>query len=153
MELDAAVAGAARAISALARDRNRVRDSLLAVAGTRIVLQSVQPLNWCGFDPQNLLTTVGEQLLHMRFLQLCAGRDRAAEFARPVVEERITGTWHVVATDSVRLSASGQRVALPQAGEAVVMEEVEIVADGVSLRARRALLIGGRDGTLQVVLL
>lgn len=136
---------AARTISALGRTRNHLRDSLLQLPGTRIVLHSVQSLDWCGFDPQNLLTTPPGQLLHMRMLALCGSGERIAQFARPVVEDTFTGTWHTVVSGPIRLTSSGKELAMPAAGDASVVDNLELTAPGVTLRAKRAVLIVGRD--------
>lgn len=76
--------------------RNRVAqaDSLLARDGITVVLQS-HGLNWCGFDPQNLLHAEPGLILHTRWVRAC-GSGSDLQFFTPVVDNRTTQEMRAV---------------------------------------------------------
>ncbi|HEX2093401.1 MAG TPA: hypothetical protein VHG28_13430 [Longimicrobiaceae bacterium] len=138
---------AAGAVSAVRARRGAQRDSLLSRPGTRVVLDPSGTregrFQWCGFDPQNVLPTGSGQLLHTRFLRVCGGEGITAELDQPVVEEQTAGSLHAVVGegDSLRITAAGRPVPLPDGG-GVEVAELEIRSPTLRVRAPRAVLIG-----------
>ncbi|HSJ65316.1 MAG TPA: hypothetical protein VK922_15600 [Gemmatimonadaceae bacterium] len=136
---------AVRAVEALRARRVAVRDSLLAGSGTTLVLDLSSGAEWCFFDPQNVLTTGGSQLLHMRVLRLCLDDRLTAQFDQPVIEDRWVRIATTLARSALEVTADGRPIAVPAPGVAHVAERVRVRGDGVDVAAARAVLIGGRD--------
>jgi hypothetical protein len=156
-EVQAALADAARAVSTLRRRRIEQRDSILAGGGLELVLDPTgsgqRRFDWCGFDPQNLLTTGTGQTLHMRMLVLCSAGDNIATLEQAVVEDDLTGTIRTV-LDAATLSITvGERtVAMPAAGEVLHGADVTVTADRLRIALPRAVLVGG-DRRLLIIAL
>lgn len=85
---------AASSLEQLRRDRAAQADSLLAREGITVVLQS-RGLNWCGFDPQNLLHASPTLILHTRWIRAC-GSGTDLQFFTPVVDNRATQEMRAV---------------------------------------------------------
>ncbi|HMG19081.1 MAG TPA: hypothetical protein VK573_10175 [Gemmatimonadales bacterium] len=114
-------------------------DSVLAAPGVQLVVTiEGRSIGLCGIDPQNLLQVEPGVLLHMRWLQACAGDSFQATFNTPVVQDRTAQTLRAVvgADSTVQVSAGGQG-------------DVLIESPLVSLRAAKADV--SRDGRVLTV--
>lgn len=140
-----AMAVAVKRIAVLGVQRTRLEDSIVQARGTYLVLQSMEPLDWCGFDPQNVLTTVQNHRIHMRMISLCHGGNQIARFTQPVIEDPFARSWHTVVEGSIRVLSSGSEVALPEPGISKIVDDAEVSANNVTLKAQRIILIRGID--------
>jgi hypothetical protein len=146
---------AARAVAALGARRRAQRDSVLAQPGLRLVLDPSrlpgERMNWCFFDPQNVLQTANGELLHMRVLRVC-GSGVEMQLDQAVVENRRTGVLQAVLADAGALSvtASGRGVALPADGATLDVTDLRIEGPTLRLVAPRATLVR-RGPELRVV--
>jgi hypothetical protein len=138
---------AERAVAALDARRRAQRDSLLARPGLRLVVDPARlpgrRLDWCGFDPQNVLQTRAGELLHMRMLRVCAGDGSfEANFDQPVVEDRTRGVLRAVVRDgaTIKLSAGGVAIVVPMDGSPVDVRDLRIAGPTVTIVAPRATL-------------
>jgi len=114
-------------------------DSVLAAPGVQLVVTiEGRSIGLCGIDPQNLLQVEPGVLLHMRWVQACAGDALQATFNTPVVQDRTAQTLRAVvgADSTVKVSAGGQG-------------DVLIESPLVSLRAAKADV--SRDGRVLTV--
>ena len=121
------------------RARRRARaDSVLSAPGVQLVVTvRGRYLGMCGLDPQNLLLVEPGVLLHMRWLQACAG-DFQATFNTPVLQEERTQTLRaVIGADSTVVVTPG-----PDGG-------VRVESPLVSLRAAKADV--SRDGQVLTI--
>jgi len=91
-EIARALITAGESVDRLAKTRAVQRDTILS-GEIRIVLDPTlaERFSWCGFDPQNLLTTAQGEILHMRMLNLCHKGKRVAVLEQPAVEEPGSG--------------------------------------------------------------
>jgi hypothetical protein len=134
---------ATRAVARLRARRTSLVDSILRVPGLRLVVESTDlpghHLDYCGFDPQNLLAVGDGRRLHARFVSLCAGDSVAAEFAQPVVEDRGQGQYRATIADpaAIVLTAGGTPVARPDSGQRD-LADFRLEAPGITLRAPHA---------------
>jgi hypothetical protein len=134
---------AERAIARLRARRTGLVDSVLHASGLRLVVEAADlpghHLNYCGFDPQNLLAVGDGRMLHARFVSLCAGDSVAAEFDQPVVEDRSRGSFQTVIADTTALAitAIGAPVVPPDSG-AADFADFRLEAPGITLRAPHA---------------
>lgn len=156
-EVQAALADASRAVSTLRQQRIEQRDSILAGGTFELVLDPTgsgqRRFDWCGFDPQNLLTTGTGQTLHMRMLQVCRAGETIATLQQAVVEDDLTGTIRAVLDPStLRVSIGERNVAVPATGEVLQGEEVTITTDRIRIVVPRAVLVGGEQRMLIVPL-
>ena len=155
MELAQLRRDAAQAVAALGARRRAQRDSILAQPGLRLVLDPSrlpgERMGWCFFDPQNVLQTANDELLHMRVLRVCASGVEM-QLDQPVVENRQTGLLQAVLADSgaLRVTARGSGVTLPAHGATIDVTDLRIEGPTLRLVAPRATL--ARQGSaLRVV--
>jgi hypothetical protein len=148
---------AERAAATLDARRRAQRDSILAQPGLHVVLDPSRlpggRLNWCFFDPQNVLQTASGQLLHMRTLRVCSGSRVEVQLDRPVVEDRTTGilTAVVGAADALTLTAGGTAVSIPEDGASIDLSDVRMEGPAFRLSAPRATLVR-RGAELRIIL-
>lgn len=147
---------AARAVEGLRHRRQRQADSLLAAPGLRVVLDpsalNGSRFQWCGFDPQNTLQTGDGRTLHMRFLNVCGGSIRSAEFSQPVVENESGGSLETVIANPAAMVLTEDSISVSlQAGETKEVTGLQLEAPGLSLRAGRATL-RRENGELRIVI-
>jgi hypothetical protein len=137
---------AAQSVAALGARRRAQRDSILAQPGLHLVLDPTRlpggRLNWCFFDPQNVLQTAGGELLHMRVLRVCTSAGVEVQLDQPVVEDRTTGMLRSVVGDiaALELTAGGTPISLPADGAAIEVSNLRIKGPTLSLAAPRATL-------------
>ncbi|HEX2210763.1 MAG TPA: hypothetical protein VHG93_23980, partial [Longimicrobium sp.] len=125
-------------------------DSVLAAPGVlvRIVPHRLnRAMDYCGFDPQNLLMVAEDRFLHTRWLRACAPGVVEAEFNTPVVQDGVVLT--AVAGPEVRITVRGVAVELDACDRLAGAEEVRIESDGVTLTAARADV--ERDGRTIII--
>jgi hypothetical protein len=162
----ALLARAARAVDTAALDRTarsaveRLRairhaqvDSVMARQGLTVVLRADslpgRRFGLCGIDPQNLLQVDTTVLLHTRWVKPC-GPGVTAEFTTAAVQDRGAATFAAVAgaEDSVRVTAQGAPLALPEGGTATA-SDVKVESPGLTLQAARAM-VARRGKVLEV---
>ncbi len=104
-------------------------------------------MNWCFFDPQNVLQTANGELLHMRVLRVC-GSGVEMQLDQAVVENRQTGVLKAVLADAaaLRVRAGGSGMALPADGATVDVTDLRIEGPTIRLVAPRATLARGGPG-------
>jgi hypothetical protein len=147
---------AERAVTALDARRRAQRDSILAQPGLRLVVDPSRlpgaRMNWCLFDPQNVLQTASGDLLHMRVLRVCASGGVDVQLDQPVVENRKTGVLQAVLGDegALRVTASGSTTPLPADGATIDLTDLRIEGPTLRLVAPRATLVR-RGPELRVV--
>jgi hypothetical protein len=125
-------------------------DSVLAAPGVvlRIVADRLnRGLDYCGFDPQNLLMVGEDRFLHTRWLRACAPGLAEAEFNTPVVQDGVVLT--AVAGPEVRLTVRGVAVELGAYDRLAGAEDLRIESAGVTMTAARADV--EREGRMIVV--
>ena len=137
---------AERAVAALDARRRAQRDSVLALPGVTLVVNpSALPngrLDWCSFDPQNVLMMSSGELLHTRMLQVCAPGVQI-RFDQAVVEDRSTGVLRSVigaGPPALRLTVGGAPLSPPTDARGVDVTDLRIEGPRVSVTARRALV-------------
>jgi hypothetical protein len=136
---------AEKAVATLGARRRAQRDSILAQPGLRFALDPSRlaggRMNWCSFDPQNVLQTAEGELLHMRMLRVCSNGVEV-QLDQPVVEERRTGTLRTVLPDAtvLRLTSTGTSLALPADGATIDVTDLRIEGPTLSVVAPRARL-------------
>jgi hypothetical protein len=146
---------AERAVSTLDARRRAQRDSVLAEPGVTLVIDPSPPaakrLDWCSFDPQNVLMMASGDLLHTRMLQVCAAGVHV-QFDQPVVEDRTTGMLRSVigpGPPGLSVTAGGVAFSPPANGAAVDVTDLRIEGPRVALTARRAA-VARRGAELRV---
>jgi hypothetical protein len=145
---------AERAVAVLDARRRAQRDSVLAVPGITLVINPSPPpgkrLDWCSFDPQNVLMMASGELLHSRMLQVC-GPGVRVQFDQAVVEDRNTGALRSVigAAPALRMTAGGIAFAPPTDGAAMEVTDLRIEGPAVIVTARRAA-VSRRGAELRV---
>ncbi len=133
---------ARHSVERLAAGRRALADSVLRRSSLVVTVRPLGlapgALQWCGFDPQNTLTTGDGRTLHMRFLRLCAGPATSVVFEQGVVQEDSAGSYRT-AVDSLalRMASGGQPVSRPLAG-AQELPAFTLEAPGFRLEAARA---------------
>jgi hypothetical protein len=137
---------AERATASLDARRRAQRDSILARPGLRLVVDPSRlpgrRLDWCSFDPQNVLQTAGGELLHMRTLRACSG-SAEVQFDQPAVEDRKTGVLRAAVgdADAITLTTSeGVAISALAEGAAVEVSGLRIEGPTFALVAPRATL-------------
>lgn len=137
-------AGAERAVASLDARRRAQRDSVLTAPGVTILINPPPPparrLDWCSFDPQNVLMMASGELLHTRMLHLC-GPGVQLQFDQAVVENRSTGMLRSVigaGPPALRMTVGGVPFTPPDDGSAVDVTDLRIEGAGVNVSARRA---------------
>jgi hypothetical protein len=134
-------------VATLSARRRAQRDSILAQPGFRIVLDPSRlpggRMNWCLFDPQNVLQTADGELLHMRVLRVCSSGGVEVQLDQPVVEDRKTGVLQAVLADAsaLRLAAAASSIPLPADGATIDVSDLRIEGPTLNLVAPRATLI------------
>jgi hypothetical protein len=146
---------AERAVAALDARRRAQRDSVLGEPGVTLVINPVpspgKRLDWCAFDPQNVLMMASGELLHTRMLQVCAAGVRV-QFDQAVVEDRTTGKLRSVigaGPPALRMTAGGVAFSPATNGAAVDVTDLRIEGPRVTVTARRAA-VARRGAELQV---
>lgn len=138
---------AGQAVAALGARRRAQRDSILAQPGLRLVLDPSRlpggRMNWCFFDPQNVLQTADGELLHMRVLRVCSGAGVEIQLDQAVVEDRQTGVLQAVLPDAsaIKLKAGANSMAIPADGATIDVTGLRIDGPTLSVVAPRATLI------------
>lgn len=140
---------AREAVDRLGRERRAMADRILTAPGLTITLDpSGLPsgkLNWCGFDPQNLLQDPSGRLLHLRFLRLCGGEDVTATISVPAVEDT-TGLVHLVLPpEDPPVLRAGDQVRTPGAEGSVTLDDFTLQAGGLEITAPRASVTARPD--------
>ena len=139
-------AAAERAVAALDARRRAQRDSVLAQPGLRLVVDAsalpARPLNWCSFDPQNVLAMASGELLHTRMLRLCSGRVDV-QLDQPAVEDRRAGVVQAVVGDAnaLKATAAGTPISLPPVGGSVEVTDLRIEGPTFTVLAPRAMVV------------
>jgi hypothetical protein len=139
-------AAAERAVAALDARRRAQRDSVLAQPGLRLVVDAsalpARPLNWCSFDPQNVLAMASGELLHTRMLRLCSGRVDVP-LDQPAVEDRRAGVVQAVVGDAnaLKATAAGTPISLPPEGGSVEVSDLRIEGPTFTVLAPRATVV------------
>lgn len=114
-------------------------DSVLAAPGVvlRIVPHRMERgLDYCGFDPMNLLAVSEDRFLHTRWLRACAPGQVEAEFNTPAVQDGVVLT--AVAGPEVRITVGGVAIELGECDRLAGAEQVRIESAGVTMTAARA---------------
>lgn len=153
--LAAATVEAAQAVALRRETRGARRDSILGAGSMRLVVTPLalagSRFDWCSFDPQNLVSTGSGERLHLRMLTVCSGGTEVLALNRASVEDEDTGSIALaVDPEEIRVDAADETVPLPAPGSAVSLTDLQITAEGVTMRARRALLVRG-DSALLIV--
>jgi hypothetical protein len=145
---------AERAVGALDARRRAQRDSVLAAPGVTLVINPSPPrgkrLDWCSFDPQNVLMMASGDLLHTRMLHVC-GAGVQVQFDQPVVEDSTGRLRSVIGLGppALRMTAGGVAFAPPNMDRPIDVRDLRIEGPRVNLTAKRAWVL--RRGTqLQV---
>jgi hypothetical protein len=141
---------AARTIAERRAVRAARVDSVLAAPGVvlRIVPHRMErSLDYCGFDPMNLLAVNEDSFLHTRWLKACAPGQVEAEFNTPVVQDGVVLT--AVAGPEVRITVGGVAIGLGECDRLAGAEEVRIESAGVTVTAARADV--EREGRMIVI--
>ncbi|MFN2565345.1 MAG: hypothetical protein ABR499_10095 [Gemmatimonadaceae bacterium] len=147
---------AERAAASLDARRRAQRDSILAGPGLHLVVDPARiprgRLDWCSFDPQNVLQTAAGELLHMRMLRVCSGPGVEAQFDQPVLEDRKSGVLRALlgTPDAIKLTSRGTPISLPADGTTVEVSDLRIEGPTLSLVASRATLVR-RNAELTVI--
>lgn len=155
-ELAALRRDAVQAVAALGARRRTQRDSILSQPGIRLVLDPSRlpggRMNWCFFDPQNVLQTAEGELLHMRVLRVCSNAGVEVQLDQPVVENRKTGVLQAVLGNegALRVTVAGKTAPLPADGATIDLTDLQIEGPTLRLVARRATLVR-RGPELRVV--
>jgi hypothetical protein len=145
---------AERAVASLDARRRAQRDSVLAEPGVTLVINPLPPgkrLDWCSFDPQNVLMMASGELLHTRMLQVCATGVHV-QFDQAVVEDRTTGILRSVigaGPPALRMTAGGVAFSPATNGAAVDVTDLRIEGPRVTVTARRAT-VARRGAELRV---
>jgi hypothetical protein len=138
---------ARQAVAALGARRRAQRDSILDQPGLRLVVDPSRlpggRMDWCFFDPQNVLQTANGELLHMRVLRVCSSAGVEVQLDQPVVEDRKTGILRSVVGDvgALKLTAGGTPVSVPADGATIDVTDLRIEGPTLSLVAPHATLI------------
>lgn len=141
---------ASRTVSGRRAARMARADSVLAAPGVvlRIVPHRMErSLDYCGFDPMNLLAVNEDSFLHTRWLKACAPGQVVAEFNTPVVQDGVVLT--AVAGPEVRITVGGVAIELGECDRLAGAEEVRIESAGVTMTAARADV--EREGRMIVI--
>jgi hypothetical protein len=93
-------------------------------------------MDYCGFDPQNLLMVDENRWLHTRWLRACTPGQVEAEFTTPVVQDGVVLT--AVAGPEVRITVGGVAIELGECDRLAGAEDVRIESAGVTVTAARA---------------
>jgi hypothetical protein len=147
---------AERAVAALDARRRAQRDSVLAQPGLRLVVDAsalaARPLNWCFFDPQNVLSMASGELLHTRMLRLCSGQVDV-QLDQAAVEDRRTGVVQTVVGDAnaLKVTAGGAPISLPPEGGSLEVSNLRIEGPTFKVVAPRAT-VARHGNELRVVL-
>ena len=144
-ELAALRRDAVQAVAALGARRRSQRDSILTQPGIRLVVDPSRlpgGLNWCFFDPQNVLQTAEGELLHMRVLRVCSSAGVEVQLDQPVIENRKTGMLQAAIGDptTLKLTAGGVVSTLPVDGATVDLTDLRIEGPTLRVVAARATL-------------
>jgi hypothetical protein len=137
---------AEQAVTALRARRRAQADSVMQRPGERIVVEASglrgHRFNYCGFDPQNLLQVGDGRMLHARFVALCGGDSVSVSFDQPTLEDRGTGSYQTVITDSAAIvvTAGGAPLTIPDTGT-IAAVSLRIEAPGFTLTAPHAALM------------
>jgi hypothetical protein len=136
---------AERSVAALDRRRVAQRDSIVGQPGLRLVVDPAalrgRRLDWCFFDPQNVLMTSAGELLHMRLLRACAGNAATVEFDQPVAEDRATGILRtVIDSTTMSVTSAGAAIPLPADGSTIEVSQLRVASPRVTLSAARATM-------------
>ena len=123
-------------------------DSILAVPGITFVLKATG-LNWCGFDPQNLLHASPTLILHTRWVRVC-GSGLDAQFHAPVVDYRAEKEMRAVIgqLNQITITSEGRAISL-QPGDSIEASDVKFEAPGITGRAAKVRML--RDGNRLIV--
>jgi hypothetical protein len=114
-------------------------DSVLARPGVvlRIVPHRLErSLDYCGFDPMNLLAVNEDSFLHTRWLKACTPGVVEAEFNTPVVQDGVVLT--AVVGPEVRITVRGVAIELGECDRLAGAEDLRIESAGVTMTAARA---------------
>ncbi|HUF12982.1 MAG TPA: hypothetical protein VMN78_07785 [Longimicrobiales bacterium] len=139
---------AARITASLAAERAALRDSLLDRRGTRLELRidSAGVVQWCGFDPQNTLAAATGEVIHARWLRLCAGGSTIAEFNGGVVQQADGRSYVVILGDTAELSSAVRSWTAGAEWPTGEVADLQIESPELSLRLRRALIRRAASG-------
>ena len=141
---------AERAVGTLDARRRAQRDSVLAAPGVTLVIDPAPPhgkrLDWCSFDPQNVLMMASGELLHTRMLHVC-GTGIQVQFDQAVVEDSTGRLRSVIGPGppALRVTAGGVAFTPPSIDRPMAVTDLRIEGPGVNLSAKRAWV--SRRGT------
>ena len=145
--IQTSVADAAHSVARLRELRIKQRDEILAKEGLTLVVDPsalTSRFDWCGFDPQNLITTGAGQLLHNRMVNLCSGGKTIARIYQPSVEDQLSGrVMTPVDPADLKITVNGSSATLPANGESVRVENLKIATGNLEVEIPRALVVLG----------
>ena len=154
--LNAAVSGAAMSVGKLREERITQRNELLAKEATTLIVDpsALGRFEWCGFDPQNLITTGSGQLLHTRMVRLCREGKPIGQIYQSAVEEQLSGrVLTPVNVATVKVTVNGSAAQLPSVGESITVENLKIATDNVEIETRRGILVRGNKALVIIPLM
>ena len=140
---------AERAVGTLDARRRAQRDSVLAAPGVTLVINPSptlgKRLDWCSFDPQNVLMMASGELLHTRMLHVC-GTGIQVQFDQAVVEDSTGRLRSVIGPGPPALRVTAGGVAFtPSIDRPIDVTDLRIEGPSVNLTAKRASV--SRSGT------
>jgi hypothetical protein len=146
-ELPVQVAGE---LAQLRRNREARVEATFRMAGWTLVLSPMElrsRFDLCGFDPQNLIRISEGVLLHTRWFRPCLDGVLDADLQAPVLQDTTSGELQVaIRGGTIELRSSGRTFELPGHREEFRVRDLEITAEGVTVRSPGAILF--REGAV-----